>query len=125
VASVILSPDGDITNLAIDPPRPVPGAPFVVTGNAANGTSITAELLLPGGGGSMASAPITGGAFTLNMTAPLQDDGTPSLQASTEREGGSFGIELVRDGVTAPYNKKVLTVRLIAPNAARGWRIYE
>ncbi len=123
--SFTLAPDGDIVNLAITPPRPGAGQPFTVTGLAPLGTNITGTVLLPGGGGSSANVGVTLGAFSIPLVAPTKRDSTRSQATSTEKEIASFGIQLVRDGLAVPYNKKSLTLRLDVITPVRDWSMFE
>lgn len=126
--AILVKPDGDITNLVIDPERPSFGQKFEVSGFAGSttGTLITATLLRPLGLSDIQTTQTTvGGAFTVRLTAPLEGDNSPSDAGSHEPEFGSFGIQLVRAGSTTPYNRKLVTVRLDAPLAAKEWNRYE
>ncbi len=110
--------DSSITLDTITPALVRPGAPFTVTGTASEGNSITATILVPGGGTMPVTAPISGGAFSLMLQAPSRNDDSPMPSFFPSRDFGSFGIEFVSNGA-APNSRKVGTVRLASPYVGR------
>lgn len=124
-SSFTLAPDPDFSLITLNPAQPDAGGAFVLAGSSATGASVTAEYILPSGPLVAAgSGPITGGAFSLNLTAPTQYDTSLSTSnpfPSTERETGSFGIRLTRDDGAV----KVVTVRTNPPSSVDAWEGYQ
>lgn len=114
--------DPDFSMITITPPQPEQGLAFTLAGSSASGTMVTAEILATSGAvlQTVGPVPITGGGFTINMTAPTPRDVTLSTPPTTNIERGSFGIRLTRDDSAV----KVVTVRTRAPNSVEAWEGY-
>lgn len=113
--------------ISMTPARPLYGQAFTIAGTvAALAGNVTAEIIIPGGGGSTATVAIApANTFSVVVNAPLRNDGTRSAISSTEREIGSFGVRLTSPALPPLDNAKVATIRLAEPSASRDWDSYE
>lgn len=116
-----------INVVTMTPARPLYGQAFTIDGTVGPAAGIvSAEVIIPGGGGSSALAPILpGNTFSITVNAPTRNDGTRSTISSTEREIGSFGVRITSPAILPPFDTRVFTVRLAEPSASRDWNSYE
>lgn len=121
-----LQAGSNMSAFAMVPERPELAQTFTVSGSTTGtDTQVTMRLILPGDTFVPVVVPITAGNFTANLLAPNLGDESDWKVDSAERESGSYGVEIIRNGTSGGYERKVITARFAPISSAQDWELYD